>query len=48
MPDVSASTLWETGKAFPRDAIISYTAAKKKSTSAKQIELQQQITTLDR
>lgn len=48
MPDVSASTLWETGKAFLRGAIISYTVAKKENTLAKQIEHEQQITTLDR
>uniref|UniRef100_A0A3Q3NRE5 exodeoxyribonuclease III n=1 Tax=Labrus bergylta TaxID=56723 RepID=A0A3Q3NRE5_9LABR len=47
-PDVSASTLWETGKAFLRGGIISYTAAKRKNALAKQLELEQQIKTLDR
>lgn len=47
-PEVSASTLWETGKAYLRGAIISYMAAKRKNTLAKQLELEQQIMTLDR
>lgn len=46
-PDVSASTLWETGWAFLRGSIISYTAAKKKNTLAKQLELEQKNEILD-
>ena len=34
-PEVSAFTLWETGKAFLRGSIISYTAAKRKTTLVK-------------
>lgn len=48
LPEVSASTLWETGKAFPRGSIISYTAAKRKSTLAKQLDLERDIVTLER
>lgn len=48
LPEVSASTLWETGKAFLRGSIISYTAAKRKSTLAKQLDLERDIVTLER
>lgn len=47
-PEVSASTLWEAGKAFLRGSIISYTAAKRKSTLAKQLKLEHDIVTLER
>lgn len=47
-PEISASTLWETGKAFVRGSIIFYTAAKRKSTLAKQLELEPDIVTLGR
>lgn len=47
-PEISASTLWEMGKAFLRGPIISYTAAKRKSTLAKQLELERDIVTLGR
>ena len=47
-PEVSASTLWETGKAFLRGSIISYTAAKRKTTLVKQLELERDIVSLDR
>lgn len=42
-PDVNPSLLWETGKAFMRGSIISYTAAYKKETIRKQLELEQAI-----
>uniref|UniRef100_A0A3P9HFR2 exodeoxyribonuclease III n=1 Tax=Oryzias latipes TaxID=8090 RepID=A0A3P9HFR2_ORYLA len=48
LPEVSASTLWEAGKAYLRGSIISYTAAKKKKTLARQLELEQLIATLER
>lgn len=47
-PDTSASTLWEAGKAFMRVSIISYTAARRKIALSKQLDLQQQIQSLDR
>jgi len=47
-PDVSASTLWEAGKAFLRGSIISYTVAKRKTTLTKQLELERDIATLER
>ena len=46
-PGISASTLWETGKAFLRGSIISFTAAAKKNSLAKQLELEQQILHLE-
>uniref|UniRef100_A0A3P9KC19 Reverse transcriptase domain-containing protein n=1 Tax=Oryzias latipes TaxID=8090 RepID=A0A3P9KC19_ORYLA len=48
LPEVSASTLWEAGKAYLRGSIISYTAAKKKKNLARQLELEQLIATLER
>uniref|UniRef100_A0A3P8S110 Endonuclease/exonuclease/phosphatase domain-containing protein n=1 Tax=Amphiprion percula TaxID=161767 RepID=A0A3P8S110_AMPPE len=47
-PDTSASTLWEAGKAFMRGSIISYTAARRKIALSKQLDLEQQIQSLDR
>lgn len=46
-PGISASTLWETGKAFLRGSIISFAAAKKKNSLNKQLELEQQIVNLE-
>lgn len=47
-PEVSTSTLWKTGKAFLRGSIISYTAAKRRITLAKQLDLEQDIVSLER
>uniref|UniRef100_A0A3B4H1Y3 Endonuclease/exonuclease/phosphatase domain-containing protein n=1 Tax=Pundamilia nyererei TaxID=303518 RepID=A0A3B4H1Y3_9CICH len=48
LPGVSASTLWEVGKAFLRGSIIAFTSAKKKSTLTKQLVLERDITNLER
>uniref|UniRef100_A0A3P9HAV9 exodeoxyribonuclease III n=1 Tax=Oryzias latipes TaxID=8090 RepID=A0A3P9HAV9_ORYLA len=47
-PEVSASVLWEAGKAFLRGSIISFTAAIRKNILTKQLDLEHQICTLDR
>ena len=46
--DVSASTLWETAKAYIRGVIISYTSAKRKKPLRQQLELESQISVLER
>lgn len=46
--EVSASTLWETAKAYIRGVIISYTSAKRKETLRQQFELESQISVLER
>ena len=47
-PEVSASTIWETAKAYIRGVIISYTLAKRKVTLKQQLELESQISVLER
>lgn len=46
-PDVSASILWETAKAFMRGTIISYTSAKRKKKIKAQLELEDIINKLE-
>ena len=46
--EVSASTLWETAKAYIRGVIISYTSAKRKETLRQQLELESQVSALER
>lgn len=46
--DVSASLLWETGKAFLRGSIISYASAKKCAALERQLNLQSKLEELDR
>lgn len=46
-PDVSASTLWETLKAYIRGEIISYTSHERKTKRRKINKLTEQITQLD-
>uniref|UniRef100_A0A3B3I0L2 Endonuclease/exonuclease/phosphatase domain-containing protein n=1 Tax=Oryzias latipes TaxID=8090 RepID=A0A3B3I0L2_ORYLA len=46
-PEVSATVLWEAGKAFLRGSIIFFTAAKKTGLT-KQLDLEHQICTLER
>lgn len=47
-PDVSASTLWESAKAYIRGVIISYTSAKRKEALRQQLELESQISDLEK
>lgn len=47
-PDISASTLWETLKAYLRGSIISYTAFERKTREAELSRLTQKIGELDR
>ena len=46
-PGINPSLLWETAKAFMRRSIISYTAAHKRDTIRKQLELEQSIQDLE-
>ena len=46
-PDISPSTLWETGKAYIRGAIISYTSAQKKDALKRQLDLEKTIDNLE-
>lgn len=45
--DINPSLLWETAKAFMRGSIKSYTAAHKRDTVRKQLELQHSIQNLE-
>lgn len=45
---VSASTLWESSKAFIRGVIISYTSAKRKKAHGQQLELESKIFNLEK
>lgn len=44
---VSASLLWDTGKAFLRGSIISYASAKKHAVSQTQLNLQSKLEEFD-
>lgn len=46
--EVSASTLWETAKAYIRGVIISYSSAKRKETLRQQLHLESQVSALER
>ena len=47
-PDVNPSLLWETAKAYMRGSIISYTAAQKRDTIRKQLDLERSIQDLEK
>ena len=46
-PGISPSLLWETAKAFTRGSIISYSAAHRRDTIRKQLELEHSIQDLE-
>lgn len=46
-PGISPSLLWETAKVFMRESIISYSAAHKKDTIRRQLELEHLIQDLE-
>uniref|UniRef100_A0A3P9IJZ9 Reverse transcriptase domain-containing protein n=1 Tax=Oryzias latipes TaxID=8090 RepID=A0A3P9IJZ9_ORYLA len=46
-PEISPSTLWESGKAYIRGSIISYTSAQKKKALKSQLDLEKNIAGLE-
>uniref|UniRef100_A0A3P9KVD9 Endonuclease/exonuclease/phosphatase domain-containing protein n=1 Tax=Oryzias latipes TaxID=8090 RepID=A0A3P9KVD9_ORYLA len=46
-PEISPSTLWESGKAYIRGSIISYTSAQKKKALKLQLDLEKNIAGLE-